>query len=131
MRSSTPLTNTEIALAVYPPATANVVVDPSPVNCCLTAVNDAVGIETVVDVNGERVALVLTGPLFVILFKMVELSTIDIDCRVNKLVDVPVIAAILVPDCCVAANGVVEGVNAPVYTATPFTIRRFDIYPVK
>ena len=45
------------------------------------------------------------------------LSTNLFDWQVNKLV----------PG--IFCNGVVDGVNAAVYTAVPFTIRRFDIYP--
>ena len=50
----------------------------------------------------------------------------------NKLVCVPVMAALGEPftlAACVAVNGAVAGVNAPVYTATPLTTRKFEIYP--
>ena len=37
------------------------------------------------------------------------------------------IAAILVPELCVTVNGVVCGVNAPVYTPVPLTILKLEI----
>jgi hypothetical protein len=54
-------------------------------------------------------------------------------CNVNRLVCVPVIAADATPlvfALCVAANGLVGGLNVEVYTATPFTIRALLMYPV-
>ena len=116
MRSETPLTNTEIALGVYPPATANDVVDPSPVNCCLTAVSDAVGIDTVVDVNGDWTAVVVTGPVFVSAWLLVDESLVGV---------IALQVSNDVPD--IAESGLVGGVKLLVYKAVPLSIRKFEI----
>ena len=68
-------------------------------------------------------------PDAVIVATFAELSLKVESCRVSRLVAVPVIAAMLVPALCVAVSGAVGGVNAPVYTATPLTTLRFDMYP--
>ena len=106
-----------MALGVYPPATENAVVDPSPVNCCLTAVSDAVGIETVVDANGDWTAEPKT-PLFVGIKLLVDESVGVIELQVNNVV------------LAIADNGVVGVVKLPVYT-TDLTILRLEINPGK
>jgi hypothetical protein len=90
-----------MALGVYPPATANVVVDPSPTNCCLTAVSDCVGIDTVVEVNGDRVAVEPT-PLLVMTALYEEMSLGVIAVQVNSVVFV------------IAESGLVGTVKLPV-----------------
>jgi hypothetical protein len=48
------------------------------------------------------------------------------DTEFNKIeVEVPVIAAMLVPAACVACKGTVGAVKFPVYTPTPLTTRTF------
>jgi hypothetical protein len=57
---------------------------------------------------------VVTDPLVVIVAPKVLLSTILAFCNVNKLVCVPVIAVILVPELCVAVSGPDGTVKLPV-----------------
>ena len=73
--------------------------------------------------NNDAVA-----PLLVTVKLLVELSVRKASATVfnNKDVCVPVTAEMFVPALCVAASGAVGTVNAPVYTATPLTARKFD-----
>jgi hypothetical protein len=61
-----------------------------------------------------------------------ELSTYNAPDMVfsSSIVCTPVTAEIFVPALCVGFKGLVDGVNVPVYTATPLTIRALLIYPV-
>ena len=66
-------------------------------------------------------------PVFVNANLLLEASNNVLYWQASILVCV-VIAAMFVPDDCAAFNGVVDGVNAPVYTAT-LAYLKFDIYP--